>query len=115
MGHIVARFWVSLALGVLVWVPVLALAASIPEYTITIKEHRYEPMEIKIPANTKVKLVIDNQDASAEEFESFELNREKIVAPHGRIIVFIGPLAKGTYKYFGDFHKDTAQGTIVVE
>ncbi len=115
MGIIGTRFWVSLGLGILVWVPVLALAATMPEYTLTIKEHRFDPAQIIIPANTKVKLVIDNQDAAAEEFESFELNREKVVAGKHKIIVFVGPVKAGSYKYFGDFHKDTAQGTIVVK
>ncbi len=115
MGNIVIRFWILLGLGILVWVPVLALAAAMPEYTIAIKEHHFDPSETIIPANTKVKLVIDNQDAAAEEFESFELNREKVVAGKHKIIVFVGPVKAGSYKYFGDFHKDTAQGTIVVK
>ena len=115
MANIVTRFWVSLAMGVLVWVPVLALAATIPEYTITIKDHRFDPAEAKIPADTKVKLIIDNQDATAEEFESFEFNREKIVAGHKKIVMFIGPLQTGSYRFFGEFHKDTAQGMIIVK
>ena len=115
MANIIGRFWVSLAMGVLVWAPVLALAANIPEFTVAIKGHRFDPAELKVPANTKVKLIIDNQDRSAEEFESYELNREKVVAAKARITVFIGPLKAGFYKYFGDFHKDTAQGIIVVQ
>ena len=115
MAAMMTRFWVSLVMGVLVWIPVLALAANIPEFTVAIKDHRFDPVELKVPADTKVKLVIDNQDASAEEFESFELNREKIVAGHKKIIVFIGPLKAGSYKYFGDFHKNTAQGIITVQ
>ena len=115
MVVIMKRFWVSLAMGILIWIPVLALAANIPEYGLTIKDHHFDPVEIKIPVDTKVKLVVDNQDATAEEFESFELNREKVVTGNKKIIIFIGPLKAGTYKYFGDFHKDTAQGIIAVQ
>ena len=115
MALLVTRFWVAVIMGVLIWVPVLALAMNIPEFTVAIKDHCFDPVELKVPADTKVKLIIDNQDASAEEFESFELNREKIVAGHKKIIVFIGPLKTGAYKYFGDFHKDTAQGIITVK
>ena len=115
MTAIMTRFWVSLVMGTLVWIPVLALAASIPEFTVAIKEHRFDPAELKVPANTKVKLIIDNQDSSAEEFESYELNREKVVAAKAKVTIFIGPLKAGTYKYFGDFHKNTAQGIITVQ
>ncbi len=115
MSIMMTRFWVSLGLSILIWAPVSALAAAMPEYTVTIKEHRFDPAQTIIPADTKVKLVIDNQDAAAEEFESFELNREKIVAGKHKIIVFVGPVKAGSYKYFGDFHKDTAQGTLVVK
>ena len=50
-----------------------------------------------------------------EEFESLDLHREKIVPANGRIKVNIGPLDRGEYKFFGDFHNDKAQGIILVE
>ena len=90
-----------------------ALAAD--EFQLTIKDHKFDPAEVKIPAGRKVKLVVRNQDATAEEFESFDLNREKVVAPGGQIDVWVGPLAAGRYEYFGDFHPDTARGHIVAE
>lgn len=92
-----------------------ALAAEIQEYKISIRNHRFVPAEISIPANTKVKLLVHNEDASVEEFESHELNREKIVAGKSKISVFIGPLKPGRYPFFGEFHMDTAQGTIIVK
>ena len=85
------------------------------EYVITLKDHKFSPEELVIPANTKVKIIIENQDATPEEFESYDLNREKVVTGNGKITIFIGPLKSGTYKYFGEFHKDSAQGVIIVE
>lgn len=90
-------------------------AAPVQEYTLTIRNHRFVPAEITIPAKTKVKLIIVNEDASPEEFESHELNREKIVTGKGRITVFIGPLKPGRYPYFGEFHADTAKGVVIVK
>jgi hypothetical protein len=29
--------------------------------------------------------------------------------------VFVGPLRPGTYPYFGEFHMDTAKGTLIAE
>lgn len=92
-----------------------AAAAADNEFTITIKDHKFSPAELKVPAGQKIKLLIVNEDDSAEEFESHELKREKIVGPKGKITVFIGPLEPGRYPYFGEFHMDTALGTIIAE
>ena len=90
-------------------------AAADPEHLLVIRNHRFEPTELHIPAGQKIKLTVDNQDASAEEFESYELNREKIIPGKSKGIVFIGPLSPGRYPFFGDFHQQTAKGVIVAE
>jgi heme/copper-type cytochrome/quinol oxidase subunit 2 len=92
-----------------------AVAAEVPEYSLSLKDHTYIPTELKIPANTKVRIKVTNQDTTPEEFESTEFNRESIVLPGQTIDVFVGPLKAGTYRFFGDFHQDTAQGRLVVE
>jgi len=78
-------------------------------------EHRFEPSRIEVPAHVKFKLLVRNSDATADEFESTALNREKLVAPGQTITVFLGPLDPGEYKFFGDFHQDTAQGVLVAK
>jgi plastocyanin len=90
-----------------------AVAAQDAEVKIVIREHKFDPEEVTVPAGKKIKLVIENQDATAEEFESYELNREKVVPPKGQISIFVGPLEPGRYPFFGDFHKDTAKGVLV--
>jgi plastocyanin len=92
-----------------------AAAAETAEFRLVIQDHKFVPAEIKVPAGQKIKLVVENKDASAEEFESYELNREKVVAAQASIVVFVGPLEKGRYPFFGDFHQDTAKGMLVVE
>ena len=77
--------------------------------------HRFEPARIEVPAHQKFKLQVKNTDDTADEFESVELNREKLVAPGQSITVFLGPLEPGEYKFFGDFHQDTAQGVLVAK
>ena len=83
-------------------------------YMITIKDHRFEPQELSVPVNEKVRLIITNEDPTEEEFESYDLNREEIVDGKEEITVFIGPLALGEYSFFGEFHQETAQGIIKV-
>nr|WP_197495917.1 cupredoxin domain-containing protein [Acidihalobacter yilgarnensis] len=68
--------------------------AATSEYTLVIEQHRFHPTEISIPANERIKLIIDNRDATAEEFESHDLKREKIIPGHTKASVWIGPCAK---------------------
>jgi plastocyanin len=82
---------------------------------LTIRNHRFEPAELAVPAGKRIKLIVKNEDASAEEFESLDLRREKIVAGGAEITVFIGPLKPGVYEFFGDFHPDTACGHITAK
>ena len=91
------------------------LYANDKTYTVTIKDHRFDPAKITIPADTRVKLVVKNLDATAEEFESYELNREKIIAGGKEAIVYIGPVPAGRYPFFGEFNPDTAQGVIIAK
>ncbi len=85
------------------------------DYRLTIRGHRFEPAELIVPAGQKIRLIIDNQDATPEEFESYELNREKVVSAQAQIVVFVGPLRPGRYPFFGDFHQDTAKGVLIVQ
>ena len=94
--------------------PMLALAQP-PEVTIKLKEHRFAPAEVRVPANQKIKLVVVNEDRTPEEFESHELKREKVIPGNSRAQVFIGPLKPGRYPFFGEFHEATAKGVIVAE
>jgi high-affinity iron transporter len=79
------------------------------------RQHRFVPTRITVPANTKFRLMVKNNDDTADEFESVDLNREKLVPPGQTVTVFLGPLTPGEYKFFGDFHQDTAQGVMVAK
>jgi plastocyanin len=104
--------WVPLALTLAIIAPVAAQEAS---YILTIKDHRFQPTEIEIPAGQKIALIIKNNDPTPEEFESTEFRREKVVAGGEQITVYIGPLKPGSYEFFGDFNPTTARGHIVVK
>jgi len=103
--------------------PLLVIALFLPfaqiagaaDITLTIHEHRFEPTEITIPAGQKVKIILINKDSTAEEFEIYDLNREKVVAGNGTSSIYIGPLKPGRYPFMGEFHEDTAQGVIIAQ
>lgn len=94
--------------------PITTFAAD-TDYTLVIKDHRFQPAELTIPAGKKIKLLVENRDPSPEEFESYPLNREKVIAGNSSATVYIGPLEPGRYPYFGDFNQATAQGVIVAK
>ena len=89
--------------------------AATPVFEIEIRDHLFHPDELHIPADTKVKLVVRNRDATPEEFESYEMNREKVIMGGRKANIFIGPLTPGVYPFFGEFNPKTAQGQVIVE
>jgi len=101
-----------LALVILAMTPALS---DEPQFLIQIKNHQFIPAELHIPAGVKVQIVLDNQDDSPEEFESYSLNREKHIPPKSRITVFIGPLSAGRYVYQGEDRVDGAAALGVIE
>jgi len=92
-----------------------AVLAAEPEIQLVIKNHRFEPAELKVPTGQRIKLVVYNQDDSAEEFESHALNREKVIAPGAKATIYIGPLKAGRYAFVGEYHEATAKGAVVAE
>jgi hypothetical protein len=102
----------ALLLALFVAMPVMARAE---DYVLVIKDHRYTPSELVLPAGERVKLTIHNQDDSAEEFESKDLRREKIIAGNSSGDVWVGPLPAGEYHFVGEFHEETAYGKLIVK
>ena len=97
-----------------VFAPVLAFAAE-PEFTITLRDHRFDPVEVHVPSGQRVKLIVDNQDPTPEEFESKVLKKEKVIPGKSKATILIGPLRPGRYPFVGEFNEKTAQGAIVAD
>jgi hypothetical protein len=92
-----------------------AAAARADDYVLTIKDHRFTPTEINIPANKRVQITVVNDDATPEEFESKEMKVEKVIPGKSKGVVRVGPLKPGRYPFFGEFHEATAKGTLIAE
>jgi Cupredoxin-like domain len=90
------------------------VGAQEPTYSLTIHDTRFEPGTLNVKAGVKFKLVVRNARKVASEFESAELNREKVLPPGQSGVIYIGPLAPGTYPFFDDFHPST-RGQIVAK
>lgn len=105
----------TILISALFLIPTLSIAEEVKEFTVSIKNHKFEPSEVNVPAGQKVKLIVKNEDKTAEEFESHELKREKVIAGGKQAVIFLGPLKKGEYPFFGEFNPKTAQGKIIAK
>ena len=110
--HIKHLLFLAMTLSAVTALPAYAVDA---DYTLNIKNHQFEPAELKVPSRQKIKLIVNNRDDTPEEFESYELNREKIIPGGKSASVYIGPLEPGRYPFFGEFHEDTAKGVVIAE
>ncbi|GHE77302.1 cupredoxin domain-containing protein [Thalassotalea profundi] len=84
-------------------------------YYLVIENHVFKPSVIEIPPNKKVKLVIHNKDKLPEEFDSFDLNREKVIFAGKKSTIYIGPLPAGEYYFIGEYHPVSAQGKVLIK
>ena len=107
MSRLAAALLMSLSLG--------AIAAGEPEFALAIENHKFTPDRIEVPAGKKVKLLVENKDATPEEFESSALKIEKVIPGKSKATIFVGPLKPGEYKFVGEFNEKTAKGVIVAK
>jgi plastocyanin len=94
---------------------VLALAAAGAAWAadpvqIVLKDNKFSPSEVRIPAGERVRIELQNQGSTVAEFESADMKFEKVVVAGGKITVSVGPLKPGTYKFFDEYHPE-ATGT----
>ncbi len=90
-----------------------ALAVASPRYALTIYDRAFAPTPLTVPAGIRFRLEVRNTRTLPSEFESFDLNREKMVPGGTTVSVWIGPLRPGKYKFFDDFNPGVT-GWIVV-
>ena len=97
------------------FVPTASVCADETAPQLKFVSGHFEPATFSVAAGKPTRLVVTNQDASAIEFESFELNRERVVQPGQTISVTLPGMDPGDYHFFDDFHHEVAQGTITAQ
>ncbi|MDQ2801771.1 MAG: cupredoxin domain-containing protein [Pseudomonadota bacterium] len=112
MTHATTPALSALAIALACTVAVPGAAGAAEPVRLALKDHRFTPATVSVPAGTRFRIEIHNQDPTPAEFESSDLRAEKIVVPGGKITVFAGPLKPGTYAFFDDYHPDQAKGTL---
>lgn len=108
----------ALALAILSAVLGLAAPACADDkapIAVTLKDHRFQPAEIHVPSGQRAVLIVRNDDATVEEFDSSALHVEKVIPPGTYATIRLHPLGPGRYPFMGEFHPDTALGVVISE
>jgi hypothetical protein len=82
---------------------------------VTLKDHRFTPSEIHVATGRPAVLVVRNEDATADEFDSSALKVEKMIGGGSYVTIRLQPLGPGRYPFMGEFHPDTARGVVISE
>jgi plastocyanin len=109
------RFHAPLIAVAITALPGPSLADGPVAIDLTLKDHKFEPSEIKAPAGKAIAITLKNEDDAVEEFDSTALRVEKIVTKGGTVTIKLKPLAAGRYPFQGEYHPSTAQGVLIVE
>jgi plastocyanin len=92
-----------------------ALAAEDDTFTLTIRNHKFQPERLEVPAGKRITLVVKNEDATPEEFESHDMKLEKVIPGGTSAKLRVGPLKPGEYKFVGEFNEASAKGVLVAK
>lgn len=88
--------------------------AAEESYSLTLKDHKFSPAELVIPAGKKVKVTVKNLDSTPAEFESDDFKAEKVIPAGKQVDIFIGPLKAGTYEFHDEYHETQSKTHLTV-
>jgi hypothetical protein len=93
----------------------LGAAADAPGVALTLKDHKFAPADVTIPANARTRFTVKNLDATAAEFESDDFKAEKVIPPGQEVVFFVGPLKPGKYEFHDEYHEDASKTWLTVK
>src|SRR5262245_32174855 len=106
--------FIGLAALATLLVPLRGARADESGVPLMVDDGGFVPPEVTGPAGERFRIAITNRTDAAIEFESFELNRERVVQPGQTVAVYVSGLAPGRYEFFDDFHQ-TRRGMLVIK
>ena len=81
---------------------------------ITVKGKKFEPSEVRAPANKAIVLRVKNMDPVSMEFESKSMRVEKVIAANSEAVIRVRPLKAGKYEFFDEFNEKN-RGNLIAE
>ena len=108
------RTYVAVAVA-LVATHASSVFAAEESYSLTLKDHKFSPADLTIPAGKKVKVTVKNLDSTPAEFESDDFKAEKVIPAGKQVDVVIGPLKAGTYEFHDEYHEAESKTNLTVK
>ena len=81
---------------------------------LTLKDHKFSPDGVTIPAGKKVKFVVKNLDATPAG-SSDDFKAEKVVPAGKSVEILVGPLKAGTYEFHDEYHEAQSKTHLTVK
>ncbi|GLK90783.1 cupredoxin domain-containing protein [Pseudomonas turukhanskensis] len=93
----------------------MAQSATDNSFELTVQNHKFTPAPLTVPADTKIKITLHNQDQTTAEFTSDDIKGGKLVAGGKTASFFIGPLKAGTYEFYDEYHEDASKTQLIAK
>ncbi|MBI3044961.1 MAG: cupredoxin domain-containing protein [Betaproteobacteria bacterium] len=92
-----------------------AAAQDLPVFQIVMKDGRFSPERLEVPAGKRLKLVLKNEGRGPAEFENLSMRVEKVLAPGVTSFVVLHGLKPGEYRFVDEFRPDGGSLTLVAK
>ncbi len=89
-----------------------AAAQDLLAFEIVMKDGRFSPERLEVPARTRIKLVLKNEGRGPAEFENLSMRVEKVIAPGVTSFVVLYGLRPGEYRFVDEFRPGGGSLTI---
>ncbi len=86
------------------------------EFNLAIRNHKFEPQEIRVPAGKRVSIYVTNEDPTPRGIRERDAQgREDHSRQVQKAWCASDRSPPGRYEFIGDFHADTAKGVVIAE
>jgi hypothetical protein len=84
-------------------------------YSISIRDGRFNPERLEVPARTRFRLELANEGPGPLEFENPEMHVEKVLAAGGRSVIVLPGLPPGEHSFIDEFNPITGELKIIAK
>ena len=88
---------------------------ELPSFHIVVKDARFAPARVEVPAGRRVKLTLQNDGPGPLEFENDDMHIEKVLSAGARSFVVLPPLKPGEYDFVDEFNPITGELKVIAK
>lgn len=88
---------------------------ELPSFHVVVKDGRFSPDRVEVPAGRRVKLTLQNDGPGPLEFENDDMHIEKVLSAGARSFVVLPPLKPGEYDFVDEFNPITGELKVIAK